>query len=56
MPVAMLVFGPLADILSVELILAVTGSLMLILALAVPTRRRLMEAGLPAHARETQQS
>ncbi len=47
MPVAMLVFGPVADIVSVELVLAVSGSLLLALGLTALTHKRLMEAGEP---------
>lgn len=47
MPVAMLVFGPVADIVSIELVLAVSGSLLLVLALTVPAHKRLMQAGEP---------
>ncbi len=47
MPVAMLVFGPVADIVSVELVLAVSGSLLLVLGLTALTHKRLMEAGEP---------
>lgn len=45
MPVAMLVFGPLADVVAIEWILLVCGILMLVLAVSVRTNRRLIEAG-----------
>jgi MFS transporter, DHA3 family, macrolide efflux protein len=47
MPVAMLVFGPIADVVSVELVLAVSGALLLALGLVSVTQKRLMEAGEP---------
>lgn len=47
MPVAMLIFGPIADVVSVELVLAACGILMLALAFIVPSQRRLMESGEP---------
>ncbi len=52
MPVAMLVFGPLADTIELEPILFACGAAMLLLALLVPLNRRLMEAGVPVAAKE----
>ena len=48
MPMAMLLFGPLSEAVSIELILLVTGCLMAVLAAAVPFNRRLMSAGISA--------
>lgn len=45
MPIAMLVFGPLADIIALEPILFACGAAMILLVLVVPLNRRLMEAG-----------
>ncbi len=45
MPLSMLVFGPLADIIRIEWILMGTGVLMLVSALRALTVRRLVEAG-----------
>ncbi len=47
MPLGMLVFGPLADLVSVESLLLVTGAFMLVHGLAALANRRLMEAGVP---------
>jgi DHA3 family macrolide efflux protein-like MFS transporter len=47
MPLGMLVFGPLADIMRIETLLLGTGAAMLVLAAAVLGRKRLMAAGLP---------
>lgn len=48
MPVSMLLFGPLADLLPIEGILLATGAAMLLQGLLALGRPRLMEAGLPA--------
>lgn len=47
MPLGMLVFGPLADLLSIDLLLVAAGALMLAQALWVLTQKQLLEAGLP---------
>lgn len=46
MPLSMLLFGPLAEVVSIELLLLITGGLMAVLVLLVPLNRTLMEAGL----------
>ncbi len=46
MPLSMLVFGPLAEVVKIEWILLGTGILMLALSLMVPFNKRLMEYGL----------
>jgi len=48
MPVSMLLFGPLADLLPIERILLATGAAMLLEGFLALGRPRLMEAGLPA--------
>jgi DHA3 family macrolide efflux protein-like MFS transporter len=45
MPLGMLLFGPLAEVVRIEWILLATGALMAILAPAVLVNRRLMDAG-----------
>ena len=45
MPLGMLLFGPLAEVVRIEWILLATGALMAVLAPAVLGNRRLMEAG-----------
>lgn len=47
MPLGMLVFGPLADAMRIEILLLGTGAAMLALGAVVLGRKRLMEAGLP---------
>ncbi|HOE09507.1 MAG TPA: MFS transporter [Treponemataceae bacterium] len=47
MPLSMLIFGPLADAVSIELILVITGAVMLTAAVITPLNKRLMEAGEP---------
>jgi len=47
MPLSMLIFGPLADAISIELILVITGAVMLTAAVITPLNKRLMEAGKP---------
>lgn len=47
MPLGMLVFGPLADLVPVETLLLVSGAFMLVHGLAALANRRLMEAGNP---------
>jgi DHA3 family macrolide efflux protein-like MFS transporter len=47
MPLAMLLFGPIADTIPIEWLLLGTGGVMLVLGTLVFRNRRLMEAGLP---------
>ena len=47
MPLAMLLFGPIADTVPIEWLLLGTGCIMLVLGTLVFRNRRLMEAGLP---------
>lgn len=47
MPLAMLLFGPIADTLPIEGLLLSTGAVMLVLGTLVFRNRRLMEAGIP---------
>lgn len=47
MPLSMLIFGPIADAVSIEIILVVTGAAMLASALLVPLNKNLMKAGEP---------
>jgi DHA3 family macrolide efflux protein-like MFS transporter len=46
MPLGMLIFGPLADKISIEILLIGTGFAMLLTALVVLGRRKLISAGL----------
>jgi DHA3 family macrolide efflux protein-like MFS transporter len=53
MPIGMAVFGPLADVWSVQSLLIVGGALMLgwsVLTLALPSGRRAIAAGRPPEA------
>ncbi|MDP3177898.1 MAG: MFS transporter, partial [Spirochaetaceae bacterium] len=50
MPLGMLIFGPLADLVKIEWLLLATGAAMLSFALAVGGDKRLIEAGLPGVA------
>ena len=52
MPLSMLLFGPLAEAVSIEFILLITGGLMVMLVLVVPMNRTLMAAGLSRKAEE----
>ena len=45
MPMAMLLFGPLAESIPIERMLIITGALMAVLVLIVPINRTLMKAG-----------
>jgi DHA3 family macrolide efflux protein-like MFS transporter len=45
MPLSMFLFGPLAEVVSIESILLITGGLMLLLAVLAPLNRTLLEAG-----------
>ncbi|MEG0384464.1 MAG: MFS transporter [Solibacillus sp.] len=47
MPLGMLIFGPLADIISVEILLIGTGILMLIVTLLINRSKSLIQAGEP---------
>ena len=47
MPLSMVIFGPLADIVSIESILVVTGIGLVILALVMMRNKVLLEAGKP---------
>ncbi len=49
MPLGMLVFGPLAEIIKIEWLLLGTGALMLLLVCIVPFNKKLMEYGLKPH-------
>jgi DHA3 family macrolide efflux protein-like MFS transporter len=49
MPLGMLVFGPLADVVRIEWILLATGGAMLIHGLLAFGNRRLIETGVPLH-------
>jgi MFS transporter, DHA3 family, macrolide efflux protein len=50
MPLSMLLFGPLAEAVSIERLLQVTGGLLLVLGLLAPLHRRLMSFGEPRPA------
>lgn len=50
MPLGMLIFGPLADKISIEILLLGTGAAMLLTAATVLGRKKLMSAGLPKAA------
>jgi DHA3 family macrolide efflux protein-like MFS transporter len=45
MPLSMLLFGPLAEAVSIERLLQVTGGLVVLLGLLAPLHRRLMAFG-----------
>ncbi|NOK04596.1 MULTISPECIES: MFS transporter [Myxococcus] len=47
MPLSMLLFGPLAEVVSIERLLQVTGVLVIFLGLLTPLHRRLMSFGEP---------
>lgn len=51
MPLSMLLFGPLAEVVSIERLLQVTGVLVLLLGLLAPLYRRLMSFGEPRGTR-----
>ena len=48
MPLSMVVFGPLADVISVELQLVVTGLLMIVISLGMLRAKEMLQAGLIA--------
>jgi DHA3 family macrolide efflux protein-like MFS transporter len=50
MPIGMLIFGPLADIMQIEWLLVGTGLLYLVLTVLFVGNKRLVEGGLPAPA------
>lgn len=47
MPISMLLFGPLGEVVSIERLLQVTGALVLLFGLLAPLHRRLMSFGEP---------
>lgn len=47
MPLSMLFFGPIADLIKIEILLLVTGVLILILAIYMASHQTLVKAGLP---------
>ncbi|MBN2981327.1 MFS transporter [Cohnella algarum] len=47
MPIGMLIFGPIADVIEIEWLLVGTGLLMLVLTLFFVKNKRLVEAGRP---------
>ncbi|WP_169085646.1 MFS transporter [Paenibacillus sp. PL91] len=47
MPIGMLIFGPLADVIEIEWLLVGTGLLIVILAIFFGGNKRLIEAGMP---------
>lgn len=47
MPIGMLIFGPIADLIQIEWLLIGTGMLVVILGIALGRNKRLLEAGLP---------
>lgn len=47
MPIGMLIFGPLADVVKIEWLLIGTGLFMLVLTVFFARNKRLVEAGLP---------
>lgn len=56
MPVGMLLFGPLAEVIRLEWILVVTGALMIAAVAAMLLNRRLVESGLPRQQDSEQQT
>jgi DHA3 family macrolide efflux protein-like MFS transporter len=46
MPLGLLIFGPLAEVVRIESIMAATGTAMLVLAFAASMQKRLVEAGI----------
>ncbi len=50
MPLAMLLFGPLAEVVPIERLLQVTGALVLVIGLLAPMHRRLMAFGVRRQA------
>ncbi|MEK3885656.1 MFS transporter [Paenibacillus sp. PL2-23] len=52
MPIGMMIFGPLADVLRIEWLLVGTGLFVIALSLLFVRNKRLLEAGMPATAGE----
>lgn len=50
MPIGMLIFGPIADLIRIEWLLLGTGAIMLMLALGMGRNKVLIEAGKPAES------
>ncbi len=48
MPLAMLFFGPVSDLVNIELLLVVTGTLMIVLSVFMALNKVLFEAGKPS--------
>ena len=55
MPLGMLIFGPLAELIRIEWMLLGTGALLLLYGLRVLWNRRLLEAGKKVDPSGTQQ-
>lgn len=55
MPIGMVIFGPLADLIDIEWLLIGTGLLIVVLALFFISNKRLVEAGEPVAAKEALQ-
>lgn len=53
MPIGMLIFGPIADIIAIEWLLIGTGALILILSVFLGRNKVLIEAGKPGAVQET---
>ncbi|GBG10641.1 MFS transporter [Paenibacillus agaridevorans] len=54
MPIGMMIFGPLADVIEIEWLLAGTGLLIVVLTIFFVGNKRLIEAGKPAVKEATQ--
>lgn len=54
MPIGMLIFGPLSDVIAIEWLLVGTGLLMVVLALFFVSNKRLVEGGKPVTEEATQ--
>jgi DHA3 family macrolide efflux protein-like MFS transporter len=55
MPIGMMIFGPLADVIEIEWLLVGTGLLILVLALFFVGNKRLIEAGKPVAQAQPQE-
>ncbi|WP_419871188.1 MFS transporter [Candidatus Pristimantibacillus sp. PTI5] len=55
MPIGMLIFGPLADVIEIEWLLVGTGLLIIILAIFFGGNKRLIEAGMPVTKEASQE-
>lgn len=53
MPIGMLIFGPLADYVSIELLLVLTGIVLLLVALLFGLNKALLKAGEPSSTQTT---